>query len=81
MHALFDLALHTGLRKSELLGLRWEDLDFNTGRCLSPHPSAHRHWRPHCGCPPRPGLRTPHRPPCPPPPVAETPPRRAATRQ
>lgn len=27
LHALFELALHTGLRKGELLGLRWEDLD------------------------------------------------------
>ncbi len=27
--ALFELALRTGLRKGELLGLRWEDLDFD----------------------------------------------------
>ncbi|WP_395292954.1 tyrosine-type recombinase/integrase [Kitasatospora hibisci] len=27
LHALFELALRTGLRKGELLGLRWEDLD------------------------------------------------------
>lgn len=31
LHALFELALHTGLRKGELLGLRWEDLDFDRG--------------------------------------------------
>ncbi|MGD9483656.1 site-specific integrase [Streptomyces sp. TRM70308] len=29
--ALFELALHTGLRKGELLGLRWEDLDLDAG--------------------------------------------------
>ena len=28
---LFELALHTGLRKGELLGLRWEDLDLAGG--------------------------------------------------
>ncbi|WP_035805830.1 tyrosine-type recombinase/integrase [Kitasatospora mediocidica] len=27
LHALFELALRTGLRKGELLGLRWEDLN------------------------------------------------------
>lgn len=31
LHALFELALHTGLRKGELLGLHWEDLDLDTG--------------------------------------------------
>ncbi|MFJ6459766.1 tyrosine-type recombinase/integrase [Streptomyces sp. NPDC091387] len=31
LHALYELALHTGLRKGELLGLRWEDLDLNAG--------------------------------------------------
>ncbi|MGW3398461.1 tyrosine-type recombinase/integrase [Streptomyces hydrogenans] len=31
LHALFELALHSGLRKGELLGLRWEDLDLDTG--------------------------------------------------
>jgi integrase len=31
LHALFELALHTGLRKGELLGLRWEDLNLNAG--------------------------------------------------
>ncbi|MFJ3880414.1 tyrosine-type recombinase/integrase [Streptomyces sp. NPDC090077] len=29
--ALYELALRTGLRKGELLGLRWEDLDLQTG--------------------------------------------------
>ncbi|RYJ22028.1 integrase [Streptomyces sp. L-9-10] len=27
----FELALHTGLRKGELLGLRWEDLELDAG--------------------------------------------------
>ncbi|MFF9410134.1 tyrosine-type recombinase/integrase [Streptomyces anandii] len=31
LHALFELALHTGLRKGELLGLHWEDLDLHAG--------------------------------------------------
>ncbi|MBW1596837.1 site-specific integrase [Streptomyces sp. JJ38] len=31
LHALFELALHTGLRKGELLGMRWEDLDLDVG--------------------------------------------------
>jgi integrase len=31
LHALFELALHTGLRKGELLGLRWEDPDLDSG--------------------------------------------------
>ncbi|MCX5093843.1 site-specific integrase [Streptomyces sp. NBC_00365] len=35
--ALFELALRTGLRKGELLGLRWEDLDLNTGTATIRH--------------------------------------------
>nr|WP_223188998.1 site-specific integrase [Streptomyces sp. TRM68416] len=31
LRALFELALHTGLRKGELLGLNWEDLDLDAG--------------------------------------------------
>ncbi|MGI5439134.1 tyrosine-type recombinase/integrase [Streptomyces shenzhenensis] len=31
LRALFELALHTGLRKGERLGLRWEDLDLDAG--------------------------------------------------
>ncbi|MFJ2816846.1 tyrosine-type recombinase/integrase [Streptomyces sp. NPDC087294] len=31
LHALYELALRTGLRKGELLGLHWDDLDRNTG--------------------------------------------------
>ncbi|MGA5474214.1 tyrosine-type recombinase/integrase [Streptomyces arboris] len=30
LHALYELALRTGLRKGELLGLHWEDLDGGT---------------------------------------------------
>ncbi|MFK4689610.1 integrase [Streptomyces pristinaespiralis] len=31
LHALYELALRTGLRKGELLGLHWGDLDLTTG--------------------------------------------------
>lgn len=31
LHALYELALRTGLRKGELLGLRWEDLNLDGG--------------------------------------------------
>ncbi|MFJ3585994.1 tyrosine-type recombinase/integrase [Streptomyces sp. NPDC090127] len=31
LHALYELALRTGLRKGELLGLHWEELDLTTG--------------------------------------------------
>jgi integrase len=31
LDTLFELAFHTGLRKGELLGLRWEDLDLADG--------------------------------------------------
>ncbi|WP_328320326.1 tyrosine-type recombinase/integrase [Streptomyces sp. NBC_00388] len=31
LQPLFELALHTGLRRGELLGLRWEDLDLAGG--------------------------------------------------
>ncbi|WP_030217045.1 tyrosine-type recombinase/integrase [Streptomyces sp. NRRL WC-3626] len=31
LHALYELALRTGLRKGELLGLHWEDLDLHGG--------------------------------------------------
>jgi len=30
-HPFWPLALHTGLRRGELLGLRWKDIDFATG--------------------------------------------------
>lgn len=32
MHALYVLAVTTGMRQGELLGLRWEDLDLDAGR-------------------------------------------------
>jgi integrase len=32
LSACIHLAIHTGLRKGELLGLRWQDLDLNTQR-------------------------------------------------
>jgi integrase len=31
LEALYVLALHTGLRRSELLGLKWTDVDLDTG--------------------------------------------------
>ncbi|MBS2546429.1 site-specific integrase [Catenulispora sp. NL8] len=31
LHALFELALRTGLRRGELLGLRWTDLNLDAG--------------------------------------------------
>ncbi|QGK71973.1 tyrosine-type recombinase/integrase [Allosaccharopolyspora coralli] len=31
LHALYVLALYLGLRRAELLGLRWEDVDLNEG--------------------------------------------------
>ncbi len=31
LQSLFELALHTGLRKGKFLGLRWEDLDLAGG--------------------------------------------------
>lgn len=36
LHALYLLALHTGLRRGELLALKWEDLDLDAGT-LSVH--------------------------------------------
>ncbi|MEU6120393.1 tyrosine-type recombinase/integrase [Streptomyces sp. NPDC047123] len=36
LHALYELALRTGLRKGELLGLHWEDLDLTGGTATIP---------------------------------------------
>ena len=30
-YSLFHLGIHTGLRRSELLGLRWKDVDLDMG--------------------------------------------------
>lgn len=32
LEALYVLAIHTGLRQGELLGLKWEDVDFEAGK-------------------------------------------------
>ncbi|MEI5011398.1 tyrosine-type recombinase/integrase [Streptomyces sp. PmtA] len=37
LHALYELALRTGLRKGELLGLHWEDLDLDSGTATIHH--------------------------------------------
>ncbi|MDH6521941.1 integrase [Streptomyces sp. SAI-135] len=37
LHALYALALRTGLRKGELLGLHWEDLDLTNGTASIRH--------------------------------------------
>jgi integrase len=37
LHALFVLALMTGMRRGELLGLRWEDLNLETARLSVRH--------------------------------------------
>jgi integrase len=37
LHALYELALRTGLRKGELLGLHWEDLGLNAGTATIRH--------------------------------------------
>ncbi|MEV5762552.1 site-specific integrase [Streptomyces tendae] len=42
LHALYELALRTGLRKDELLGLRWEDLNLDDGGTASIHRSLQR---------------------------------------
>ncbi len=31
MEALFKLALATGMRRGELMGLKWQDIDFEKG--------------------------------------------------
>ncbi|CAM5681309.1 Integrase OS=Streptomyces griseomycini OX=66895 GN=FHS37_007637 PE=4 SV=1 [Streptomyces griseomycini] len=41
LQALFELALHTGLRKGELLGLQWSDLDLDSGTATSVAPFKH----------------------------------------
>ncbi|KJY38812.1 site-specific integrase [Streptomyces sp. NRRL S-495] len=34
LHSVVHLALHTGLRRGELLGLTWEDIDLNAGTAV-----------------------------------------------
>ena len=41
LEALYVLAIHTGLRRSEILGLKWTDVDLGTGT-LSVHRSLER---------------------------------------
>jgi integrase len=50
-YSLYVLALHCGLREGELLGLKWEDVDLNTGklsvrRTLSETRTGHRFEKP-----------------------------------
>ena len=40
LHPVVTVALHTGLRKSELLGLRWDDVDFQTGTIIVREPKS-----------------------------------------
>jgi integrase len=56
LHALYELALRTGLRQGELLGLLWEDLDLTTGtasirrtRSSAPAPAASSTYPPRSG--------------------------------
>ncbi|GAA0672295.1 hypothetical protein GCM10009535_59910 [Streptomyces thermocarboxydovorans] len=55
LHALFELALHTGLRKGELLGLRWEDLNLDTGTAAVRRTFSAPARAGSPRCPPRPG--------------------------
>lgn len=79
LHALFELALHTGLRKGELLALGGPR-PRRGHRRHSPHPAANRRRRAHHAAHQDAGLRAPHRPPHPLRPVVEAPPRTAEAR-
>ncbi len=79
LHALLELALRTGLRKGELLGLYWEDIDLDAGTAaIRPHPPTHQRGRAQHPAYQEPGLRTPHRPPRQLPALSEASPRTAA---
>jgi integrase len=63
LHALFELALHTGLRKGELLGLRWDlDLDARTA-AIRRTLAANRRRRAHHAAHQDADVRAPHRSP------------------
>jgi hypothetical protein len=53
LEALYVLAIHTGLRQGELLGLKWEDLDLTGARSGSSAPSLMRVGNTHCPNPKR----------------------------
>ena len=54
LHALYVLALHCGLREGEMLGLKWDDVDFGRGvlhvsRTLSETCTGHKFEKPKNG--------------------------------
>jgi integrase len=54
LHALYVLALHCGLREGEMLGLKWDDVDFGRGvlhvnRTLSETRTGHKFEKPKNG--------------------------------
>lgn len=64
LQALYELALRTGLRKGELFGLHWEDLDLtNRNGQHPPLAPTHPHRRPHPPAHKDPGVRAPYRAP------------------
>lgn len=45
LEALFTLALTTGMRQGELLGLRWRDVDWAARRIFAHHTLVRMHGR------------------------------------